>query len=73
MLELPGIVIIREMLDKSLDVAADGIRVRVLGANHAAILAVGTITMTLDDEAVLDLEGSFCVVGPFGDFPCFSW
>lgn len=73
MLELPGIVIIREMLDKSLDVAADGIRVRVLGANHAAILAVGTITMTLDDEAVLNLEGTFCVVGPFGDFPCFSW
>jgi len=73
MLELPGIVIIREMLDKSLHVTADGIRVRVLGANNAAILAVGTITMTLDDEAVLDLKGSFCVVSPFRDFPCFSW
>jgi hypothetical protein len=73
MLELTNVVIIRKMFDQSLDVAANGVRVGVLGAYDAAVLPVGSVAMALDDEAVLHLEGSFGVVGPFGDFPGFSW
>jgi hypothetical protein len=73
MLELTDMVVIREVFDKSLDIAADGIRLSVFRAYDAAILAIGSVTMALDDKAILNLEGPFCFIGPFGYLPCFSW
>ena len=60
------------MLNESLHIAADSIGVGILGANNAAVLSVGAITMTLDDEAVLDLERTLAVIVPLGYLPCFS-
>jgi hypothetical protein len=73
MLELTDMVVIREVFDKSLDIAADGIRLSVFRAYDTAILAIGSVTMTLDDKAILNLKGPFRVIGPFGYLPCFAW
>jgi hypothetical protein len=73
MLEFTDFVVIRKMLDQGLDIAADGVRISVLGTDDAAVLAIGAVTMTLDNEAILNLEGSLCVASPFGYLPCFSW
>ena len=55
------------------NIAANGVRFSVLGAYDAAVLAIRTITVALDDKTVLDLKGSFRVTSPFGYLPCFSW